>query len=108
LSFLASLSTLTSQTSLTLTDNVANYSYVEIYYCRFGANAKMTKYIPSKMNTTILDMILYVNNVFRTYTTTLQFVGTTANLINKAFANDFGTPSSAEANLVVYRIVGYK
>lgn len=105
----ANLATLASQSTLTLTDSVYNYSYVEILFCRFGAYAKSVKYIPNKMNTVILDMILFVNNVFREYTTTLQFAsGTTVNLINKAFANGNGTPSTAEANLVVYKIIGYK
>lgn len=105
----ANLSTLQSQSTLTLSDSVYNYSYVEIYYCRYGACGKMTKYIPSKMNTVLLDMVMYMNNVSREYTTTLQFSnGTTANLTQKAFANSNGTASVSENNLVVYKIIGYK
>lgn len=99
-------SSFASQT-ITLNDNINNYSYIEIIYRHDATYGRMlsTGKIPAGMTAMLMLMRHY--NYFRLVE---NATGTTMNVGNCSYFSQYGNTSTTQSNdyCIPYRIIGYK
>ena len=95
----------------TLSDDISNYSYVDIVYGRTDYPSTTRIYNGFEDSTNILSYSYKLSNVLRIYTAMITFSGTSFSQSNEGYINFQSTSavdSGSVADLKVYKIVGYK
>lgn len=101
-------------TPITLSDSITNYRKIKIYFDRYGIQKSVEIYtdILPVTNTigVVLDIQLFLNGIYRLYTSYYTLSGTTMTLSSRAFWNSDGQPPTTQADnqIRISRIIGYK
>lgn len=102
------LSNITSQSTITLTENYKNFKYIDVLYCRYGAFSSSVRFNAEAQYSVMMNLMYSSGGVFRFYSTNLTFSGASVTLSDKILCNDLGTISATENNLIIYEVIGYK
>lgn len=101
-------------TTLFLSDSIANYKKLTIFYDRYGIQKSVDVYtdiLPSS-NTigVVLDLQLFLNGIYRLYSSYYTITENTMTLSSRAFWNGDGNPPTTQADnqIRISRIIGYK
>lgn len=103
--------------NITLSDSIDNYKEIEIFYNRYGllksikvpTNVRITNTNPNDIFA-VCDILLFINNLLRIYTTTYKITGTSMTRSAYTYWNtNSASPTiNAENQITITKVIGYK
>ena len=98
--------------NITLSDNISNYSFYEIYFSREGNNYSSIRMSTDFLTNIQLLVVVYLGNITRLYTDSITISGTSLTRNYSRYINFPDSPATynvgANNGLLIYKIIGYK